>query len=387
MSGFAKSRLSRLHEGLRAPVERGEVPGLVALAARGNDIHVEVLGAADLESGAPMRRDTIFRIASMTKPIAAAAAMILVEEARLRLDGPVARLLPELASPRVLRSLDADPEDTVPANRAVTLRDLLTFTFGFGMTMAPPGTYPIQKLVADAGLAPGPNPSPLSPDDWIANFAKLPLMHQPGERWMYHTGFDVLAVLVARAANMPFDEFLAERIFDPLGMKDTSFAVPEAKRARLAVAYEREEGRLKPSSLGLAAVAPGGGSGLFSTADDYLAFARMMMNGGAPILSRPAVELMTLDQLTPAQKSLSPFAPGFWERNGWGFGMSVVTRRDNIGPSLGAYGWDGGFGTSWRNDPREDMTVIFLSQRMMTAPDDIALAEDFHTLAWQAIAD
>lgn len=193
-------------------------------------------------------------------------------------------------------------------------------------------------------------------------------MHQPGERWMYHTGFDVLAVLVARATNMPFDEFLAERIFNPLGMKDTSFAVPEAKRARLAVAYEREEGRLKPSSLGLAAVAPGGGSGLFSTADDYLAFARMMMNGGAPILSRPAVELMTLDRLTPAQKSRSPFAPGFWERNGWGFGMSVVTRRDNIGPSLGAYGWDGGFGTSWRNDPREDMTVIFLSQRMMTAP-------------------
>lgn len=174
MSGLSKSRLIRIHDGLRAPVEKGEVPGLVALAARGGDIHVEVLGAADLESGAPMRRDTIFRIASMTKPIAAAAAMILVEEAKLRLDEPVARLLPELASPRVLRSLDADPDDTVPASRPVTLRDLLTFTFGFGMTMAPPGTYPIQKLVADAGLAPGPNPSPLSPDDWIANFAKLP---------------------------------------------------------------------------------------------------------------------------------------------------------------------------------------------------------------------
>ncbi len=371
---------------LSAAVTRGEVPGIVALAACGPDVHVETLGFADLATRTPMRRDTIFRIASLTKPITATAAMILVEEGKLSLDEPVTRFLPELAHQKVLRTLDSDPADTVPLNRAITLRDLLTFTQGFGLTMTPPGTYPIQKLVADAGLMPGPNPSPLSPDEWIANFARLPLMQQPGTRWMYHTGSDILAVLIARASGMSFDRFLAERIFAPLGMSDTAFSVSPAKRSRLATAYERDaEGALKISPAGRHAENPGGGSGLFSTADDYLAFARMMLNGGAPILSRASLDQMTSDHLTPALKAASPFAPGFWDTNGWGFGVSILTHRDGSGPSIGTYGWDGGFGTAWRNDPRAGMTALYLTQRMMTGPDDAALAEDFITLAHQAL--
>jgi CubicO group peptidase (beta-lactamase class C family) len=244
--GLSPTGLTRLSDAMRGYVERGEVAGLVALLARHDEVHAVALGVQDLGTATPMRRDSIFRIASMTKPVTAAAAMMLVEDAKLRLDDPVDRLLPELADRRVLRSIESPPDDTVPANRPITLRDLLTFRVGFGAVMAPPGRYPIRAAVEQVGLAPRPNRSPFGPDEFLRRLGGLPLMHQPGERWMYHTASDVLGVLIERAAGMTFSDFLAERIFAPLGMTDTAFSVPEGKLDRLATCYrtDTDTGRL-----------------------------------------------------------------------------------------------------------------------------------------------
>jgi len=388
-----------MSEVMRGYVERREVAGLVALVSRCDDIHVDVIGVQDIETGEPIYRDTIFRVASMTKPVTAVAAMMLVEEAVLKLDAPVDKWLPELADRKVLRSIDAPIEDTVPADRPITLRDLLTFRAGIGAIMAPPGQYPIQTAVADAGLAPGPDPSKLSPDEWMARLGALPLLHQPGERWMYHTGSDILGVLVARAAGKSLGEFFQERIFTPLGMKDTAFSVPEAKLDRLATAYTTDPKTRKlavydPARGGQWSHTPAfesGSGGLVSTAEDFLAFGRMLLGRGrlgfTRLLARPTVELMMTDHITPEQKAASPFFPGFWDASGWGFGASVRTRRDDIGPAPGSFAWTGGFGTAWCADPQEDTVSVFLTQRMMAGADDVAINQDFFTLAYQAIED
>lgn len=397
--GFSRTRLERMSSVLRGYVDRGEVAGVVTLLCRRDEVHVDVLGAQSLDTGAPMRRDTLFRIASMTKPVTAAAAMILVEEAKLRLDEPVDRLLPELANRRVLRAIDSQVDDTVPARRPITVRDVMTFRLGIGAVMAHPDTYPIQKAIAEAGLAPGPKPLPFTPDEVMKRFGTLPLLHQPGEKWMYHSGSDILGVLIARASGTRFEDFLAERVLAPLGMKDTAFSVPEAKLDRLATCYQPDAATGKLAVYdeargGLWSRPPAfasGGGGLVSTADDFLSFGRMMLNRGRHgmhrILARPTVELMTTDQITPEQKAASPFSPGFWDNDGWGFGVCVTTRRDSVGPSLGSYGWVGGFGTVWFNDPREDLVGILLFQRMMTSPNPESISSDFWTLAYQAIDD
>ena len=397
--GLSGPRLARLDAAMRGYVERGEIAGVVTLVSRRDDLHVAAIGVQDLDSGVPMRRDTIFRIASMSKPVTAAAALMLVEEAKLRLDEPVDRLLPELAERRVLGTIGSARDDAVPANRPITLRDLLTFRMGFGAVMAPPGTYPIQQAIAEAGLAPGPDPTPFGPDEFMRRLGSLPLLHQPGEQWMYHTGSDVLGVLVARAAGTDLATVLRERVFAPLGMTDTAFGVPEDKRDRLATAY-----RVDPASSRLAVFDRGqdgrftrppafqaGGGGLVSTAEDYLAFARLLLQQGrygvARLLARPTVELMTADQITPAQKAASPFFPGFWDNRGWGFGLAVVTRRESLGPSVGSFGWDGGFTTSCYIDPQEQMVAILLTQRLMTSPAPANFYSDFWTLAYQAVDD
>ena len=241
--GLSKSRLTRMRDVMAGYVERGEVPGLVLAVSRRGDAVIEPIGAADLD-GTPDHNDTIFRISSMTKPITAAAAMICVEECKLRLEDPVDRLLPELAGRVVLRNLDGPLDDTVPASRPVTARDLLTFVWGFGMVIAPPGTYPIQQAIEELQLGQGP-PDPANtpaPDEWIRRLGTLPLMHEPGAGWMYNTGSDVLGVLIARATGQPFDEFLRERIFEPLKMADTGFSVPAASLARLATGLPRQRG-------------------------------------------------------------------------------------------------------------------------------------------------
>lgn len=397
-SGLSGGRLKRLHGAARRAVEAGEVAGAITLIHRRGETVVDVVGLKDRERAEPLARDSIFRIASMSKPITAAAAMILVEEGKLRLDEPVDRLLPELADRKVLKDLHGPLEDVEPARRAITLRDLLTFRLGFGMVIGPAET-PIQKALADSQIMGLKPPTPHDPDTWMQRLGGLPLMHHPGERWMYHTGSDILGVLIARASGQGLEAFLKERIFDPLGMKDTGFHVPAKKLDRLTSCYS-----VSPQTGGLELyddaqdsqwanppAFPMGGGGLVSTVDDYLAFGQMMLGGGKlgkeRILSRLTVQAMTTDQLTPEQKSASPFFPGFWDSRGWGFGMSVVTRRDGISMSPGRFGWDGAFGTSWASDPAEDMVCILMIQRMGFGPSPASLNADFWTLAYQSIDD
>jgi CubicO group peptidase (beta-lactamase class C family) len=398
--GLSTARLARLHGVMAGYVERGEVPGLVTLISRHGDVQVDAIGTLAAGGGEPVRRDTIFRIASLTKPVAAAAAMILVEECKLRLDEPVDRLLPELADRKVLKRLDGPLEDTVPANRPITLRDLLTLRMGLGYVMASPSS-PIQQALKARQILQGP-PKPQSwpaPDEWIGRVASLPLMFQPGERWMYDLGLDVLGVLIARAAGQPLETFLRERIFEPLGMKDTGFSVPAEKIGRLATSYEVDS---QTGALAVYDEAAGGhwsrppafpaaASGLVSTVDDFLAFGQMMLSqgkhGGERILSRPSVETMTTDQLTPEQKAVSGLVPGYFDSHGWGFGVSVVTRREDVAGPVGKFGWDGGLGTSWYSDPREDMVTLLMTQRAWTSPDPPAVCRDFWTSAYQAIDD
>jgi CubicO group peptidase (beta-lactamase class C family) len=394
---LSKARLDRMHSVMAGYVERGELPGLVTLVSRRGEVHVDVIGMKAAAGNDPMRRDTIFRISSMTKPITAAATMILVEGCKLRLDEPVDRLLPELADRKVLKSLDGPLDDTVPASRAITVRDLLTFTMGFGQMMAPVDAYPILAAANDLRIGMGPpNPSEMpAPDEWMRRLGTLPLVYQPGEQWIYNTSADVLGVLIARASGQPLETFLYERIFEPLGMKDTGFSVPAAKLDRLATSYipNPETGTLavydeaKGGQWTSPPAFPSGAGGLVSTVDDYLLFEQMMLNkgqyGSVRLLSRPAVEAMTTDQLKPEQRGMVA-APFLGEERSWGLGLSMITRRNDISASPGRFGWDGGMGTSGYADPSEALVAILMAQ-VMGFPGGIY--DHFWTAVYQAIDD
>ncbi|MEK5643468.1 serine hydrolase [Paenibacillus rhizosphaerae] len=404
-SGFSETGLQRMRDVLARHVESGKIPGLVALVSRNGETHVEAIGTMRHDGGVPMRRDTIFRMASTSKPVTMAAAMVLLDECRLRLDDVVDPWLPELADRRVLKRADGPLDDTVPARRPITVRDILTSTFGLGMDMMSLGT-PIMNAIFEQGLTPDlPEPMP-EPDEWMRRLGALPLMHQPGERWQYHISNDLLGVLVARVTGQSFETFLRERIFDPLGMKDTSFHVPADKIDRLPPLYapnpqtgeftvwdEAEGGRYsQPPAF------QGGGGGLCSTVDDYHAYFQMLLNqgmhGNTRILSRPAVELMTTNRLTPEQQAARhamatnnvhvSFGQG--QHGGWGFGMAVRTYRGDYAP-IGQFGWDGGSGTSTYADPHNQLTGILLTQVGMSTPDSARLIHDFWTTVYQAIED
>ncbi|MEU7899911.1 serine hydrolase domain-containing protein [Nonomuraea sp. NPDC049152] len=405
-SGFSEAGLRRLREVLARHVESKRIPGLVALVSRGEETHVEAIGTMRRDGGAPMRRDTIFRMASTTKPVAVAAAMVLLDECRLRLDDPIDRWLPELADRRVLKRADGPLEDTVPARRPITLRDLLTSTFGLGLDTTAMGS-PMMSAFFEQGvygtewMLPAPEP-----DEWMRRLGTLPLMYQPGERWLYNVGDDVLGVLVARVAGQSFETFLRERIFDPLGMKDTGFHVPADKIDRLPplyapdpqtgefiVADEVEGGHhSRPPAF------QSGGGGLDSTVDDYHAYFRMLLNHGMHgtqrILSRPSVELMTTNRLTPEQlaareawaRNVVHLSHGQGQHGGWGFGMAVRTYRGDFAP-IGQFGWDGGAGTTTYADPSNQLVGILLTQTGMSTPDSARAIHDFWTTLYQAIDD
>ena len=399
-SALSATGLARTHETMTAHVASGAVPGLVTLVSRRGELHVEAIGVQAIGRAEPMRRDALFRISSMTKPITAVAALLLVDDGFLRLDEPVDRLLPELADRRVLKRLDGPLEETVPAKRPITVRDLLTFTMGFGIVFAPPDSYPIQRAMTELRLGQGfPNPAlPPAPDEWIRGLGSLPLMHQPGERWMYNTGSDVLGVLIARASGRPFDAFLRRRLFDPLGMRDTGFSVPPEKQGRFSTSYltDAQSGALvlfddpatgqwsRPPAF------PSGGAGLVSSVDDYFAFGDMLLHdgehAGVRVLSKESVALMTRDQLTPEQKAASAFPGGFFDHHGWGFGVSVLTADDSTPRRIGTFGWDGGMGTGWYADPREDLTTILMTQAAWTSPIPPPVFRDFWRSAYEAIA-
>lgn len=386
--------LTRMNGIMAGYVDSGEIPGLVTLVSRRGQVEVNAIGVKKAGETNPVARDTIFRIASMTKPITAAATMILVEECVLRLDEPVDRLLPELANRRVLRRPDAKLDDTVPAKRAITVRDLLSFRMGFGLMFTPPDA-PILKAANELQIGMGaPIPASMpAPDEWIRRLGSLPLMHQPGDMWMYNTPADVLGVLVARASGQPFEAFLRERIFTPLGMKDTDFSVPQAKLGRFATSYvfNPQSGKLEVfdeadgGQWSRPPAFPSGSGGLVSTVDDYFAFSEMMLNSGKHgadrILSQKSVELMRTDQLTPEQKAISGLTPGYFDSHGWGFCLSIVTKRTEIAGNIGAFGWNGGLGTAWNADPRDGLTTILLTQRAWTSADPPNVCRDFWTSA------
>jgi CubicO group peptidase (beta-lactamase class C family) len=328
--------IQRLDEIVEAAVAQGQAPGVVAAVAHGDATYIKAAGTLAV-GGAPMREDTLFRISSTTKPVTAAVILGLIEDGLLGLDEAVDKHLPELAGRRVLRRPDGPLDDTVEATRSVTVRDLLTFTWGFGMqgamfTGAP--TWPVVEAVGERELSsfgpPGPGTTP-EPDTWLRRLAELPLLAQPGERWLYSAGSQVLGVLAARAGGAPFGEVMRARVLEPLGMRDTGFYAPDP--GRLATAYEDRDGQLavtdppdgqwsRPPAF------PDGAGGLVSTAADLLAFGRMLLRGGGSVLAD------------------------------------------------GSYTWEGGFGTTWVNVPDQDLTVVVLTQRAAGETGFPAVCED-----------
>jgi CubicO group peptidase (beta-lactamase class C family) len=324
-----------------------------------------------------MRRDTLFRISSMTKPMTAAAVLSLADDGLLEMNGPVDELLPELADRRVLRSPDGPLGQTVPARRPVTVRDLLTFTWGFGMQGAmfmAAEPWPIVTAALERELStfgpPQPGAMP-DPDTWMARLGELPLLSQPGERWLYQSGSQVLGVLAARAAGAPFEDVLRERVLGPLGMKDTGFHATDT--ARLSTAYENRDGLLVVSDppdgqWSRPPLFPDGSGGLVSSVDDVVAFGRMLMRGGRPVLKPATAAEMTRDQLTAAQRANVWPGFSFLEDRGWGYGLSVL--------GDGRCTWEGGFGTAWSNVPSQDLTVVVLTQRAADETGMPAVCDD-----------
>lgn len=331
----------------------------------------------------------------MTKPIVAVAALILVEEYKLRLDDPVDALLPELADRRVL--VDArGPIDgaTVAARRPITLQDVLTFRLGMGMDFAAPWPQPFLDALAERELGAGPpEPQvPPPPDEWMRHLSTLPLLHQPGERWLYNTGADVLGVLIARAAGRSLDELLREHVFEPLGMVDTGFSVADIDRFGTVYGTDPTGERFvfdPPDGQWATPPAfPSGAAGLVSTVDDLHAFGRMLLSGGrlpdgSRLLSRASIDAMTTDQIAVASGAPGPLPDG---SQGWGFGVGVQIRRTALAPPIGGYGWAGGMGSLWTNDPTNELLGVILTSDAFAGPfPPPAVIQDFWTGAYSSL--
>jgi CubicO group peptidase (beta-lactamase class C family) len=407
--GFTEEGLAALDAALARHASSGAVPGLVALVARGGQVHVTTAGHLAAGDPEPIGRDAIFRIASLTKPVVGAAAMLLVQDGAMALDDPVERWLPELGARRVLRSHDAELSDTVPAARPVTVEDVLSFRFGFGCIFTPQA-LPVVKAEAELGLktlGPPWPPTPLTPGQWIAALGRLPLLDQPGERWRYNTGATVAGILIERVAGAPLAEVLSKRVFEPLGMTDTAFHVPAAKLSRFTSMYAPAAAAAvvgasadDANDAGLVLIdgpdgwyaappaLPDGAGGLVSTVDDLAAFAAMLAVGGGGLLSPESVGQLLRDRTTARDRAENPWF--FGEHMGWGLAMSVPAagvdpRAVPAGLPRG-YGWEGGSGTAWRTDPVTGLTGILLTQRLMASPEPPEVATDFWSAAHAALA-
>jgi CubicO group peptidase (beta-lactamase class C family) len=356
---------------LRAMLEKyvadGALPGAVAVVARGGDVEVAAVGSQTV-GGAPMVRDSIFRIASLTKPITAAAGLMLVEEGRLALDAPIAEWLPELASPAVVRTPTSPVDDVVPAARPVTVWDVLTSQAGWGWPSdfslpAVQALFAVQRDGREVQSFP-------STDVWLAELAGVPMLYQPGESWLYDTCSALQGVLVERlTGSLP--DFLAERVFTPLGMDDSAFIVPAAKRDRFTTYYKGGEPHDPPEGQWSTMPAlPLGSGGLTGTVDDWLAFGRMLLAGGVDpnggrLLSTDSVRLMTTDHTTAAHREIGAL---FLEGQGWGMGGSVDIAATQPWTVVGRYGWVGGTGTSAHVIPATGTVAVLFTQAGMDNP-------------------
>ncbi len=378
--GLSSDRLQRINQMIQRRIDAGELAGAVTLVARrGKIAHFEAQGVADLDSKKPMTKDSLFRIASMTKPITGVAIMMLVEEGKVRLTDPVSRYIPEFRGIKVaVAQPGTGPEPkfyTVPAEREITVRDLLIHTSGLGS--GPMGNSELAKFARKANetLA-----------DYIPRLGATPLEFQPGSRWTYSPGaaFDTLGRIVEIASGLKFDQFLNQRVFGPLEMKDIFFYTPEDKKPRQATIYQRRDGKLvKPEaparSMGDAYFS--GGGGLTSTAGDYLPFGLMLANGGQlngkRLLSPRTVEMM-------ASAHAPDTLPGRPKGEPFGLSMRVVADRvSRVSPlSDGSHGWSGAFGTHFWVDPKEKLVAILMIQ---TANNEIRA--DFEQAVMQAIVE
>ncbi|MEC3957399.1 serine hydrolase domain-containing protein [Nocardia sp. CDC153] len=403
MSGFSAEGLAKVSEVLEGYVDRGEVAGAVALLYRHGELaHVDAVGWRDRSAQLPMERDTLFRIASMTKPITAVAALSLVDEGLIGLHDPIDGWLPELADRKVMRDIDGSPDDVVPADRPITLEDLLTYRLGLGWgrsSLAPQLFALTADPIASAiGVA---NAEQLDPDQWLRKVGELPLIAQPGTLWRYHTASDILGILISRVTGQPLETVLQERVLTPLGMTDTGFVVPEAKRDRLSVLYGpdfTELDRPATTAWGQQPLFVSGGAGLVSTADDYARFARMLLGGGeldgVRVLSAELVAALGTDYLTPEQHATPPFNPPLgqtiWADQGFGYGVKIQTEPGTGVPSVGTLSWPGGLGTAWYADPEKDLVALLLVQSaniIIAAEWRSPLGDDFLTTVYTALED
>ena len=375
MAHLSARELAKITPALQSAVDSRALSGAVTLVWHyGTIAHVAVVGSRDIERALPMERDTIFRIASMTKPVTSVAALILMEDGKVRLEDPITKWAPEFSRMSVLREPNGPLNETYPAERDITIEDLMTHRAGFAydFTAAEPLRSAYRTVLGNM-FDPAQDP-----DAWTARLGTLPLSYSPGDRFHYSHATDVLGIVLARIARQPFRELLRQRIFAPLGMADTDFYVPWGKQERIATSYRYDHATGSAQAIPLAVakeppVFASGGGGLFSTVGDYLTFARMLLGkgevDGIRLLRPETIELMTRNQLSKRQLEIAssglPLGGGF----GFGLGVSILLDPEkhswmNVG-SKGAFGWPGAFGTWWQADPAENLVMLYMVQDLL----------------------
>jgi CubicO group peptidase (beta-lactamase class C family) len=361
----------------------GSVPGYVAGISIAGRRRVFAAGSLAVGADATMEPDTLFRIASLSKLVGAVVALTLVQDGTMGLPDEVARWLPELASPRVIRHQDGPIKDSDPASRPITVSDLLTMTAGVGLVLA---RGPLQSALVAEGLMPGPFPPPFAHDEFVTRLGKLPLALDPGEGWLYHTSIDVLSVLLARAADRPLRQLVTERVAAPLGIRELAFYTDAPDR--LATAYTPTESGLDVLDLPVGRFSrqprfEAFGSGLVSTVPDFLTFLEMLAGGGAPVLDADVATLMRTDRLSEQQRGTAQLflGPG----RSWGLGCEVVLSRAQTALAPGAFGWMGGTGTTAYVDPGRGLAGVLFTQRGMESNHPPPVFVDFWDAVYRAL--
>jgi CubicO group peptidase (beta-lactamase class C family) len=381
--GFSTERLARLNAKMHAYVDQGSTAGIITLIARhGRTIHFDVYGKADLETGTPMNHNSLFRMYSMTKPITSTALLMLYEEGKFQLDDPLEKYFPEFKDLQVYVSGSGETMQLQPPLRKPTVRDIFRHTAGFGYGN---GKTPVDMAYQEAKITQS------SLQEMVAKLSRIPLLYQPGTRWVYSVSHDLQGALVERLSGMKLDEFVSKRIFKPLNMKDSSMGIPALDISRLTTSYGVKDGKLavsdKPATSAYKGV--GGGSSLTSSASDYLRFAQMLANGGqlngVRLLAPGTVRLMRSNHL-PDGVWMGMGDSSINTGTGYGLGVSVLVdpvRRGNLG-SKGEFGWSGMATTHFIIDPEKDIVAIFLTQKV---PDDRIYYNDFITMIYQALIE
>jgi CubicO group peptidase (beta-lactamase class C family) len=375
--GFSTERLDRLHRVFDGATKSNTPPGAITMIVRnGRIVDWRAYGLRDVEGKLPMEKDTICRVYSMTKPLTSVAVMMLVEEGKLQLSDRVDQFIPEFKEVKVYKGGTVDKPELAPPERPITVKHLLTHTAGLTYGWGNDNVSEMYKKAKVFDVA--------SLKEFIDKLTKLPLMSNPGDKYEYSVGLDVLGYLVQVVSGMPFDRFVQERILDPLKMSDSHFVLPEAKRARLAKIYNLKDGKLEPVDGLEAKGVPFGGMGLFSTIGDYARFAQMLANGGeldgARLLGRKTVDLMMMNHLTGLAKPTT----GGDDSDGFGLGGAVRIAPEKSGRpgSEGLYGWDGAASTRFRVDRKEKLVSLLFMQWM---PYDGSILNRFETLVYQAV--